>query len=187
MDSSDRRLFIALNPFIHDKILLFRNSLKRELHSSVKWVEDENLHLTLKFLGDTPAYYLNSIKAIIEKSLEGIPAFEIQFTKPGFFGKLSPKVIWFGINESDYLVKLYQEINDRMEQLGFEKEKNGFKPHLTLGRIRNYVESDNLQAKLSQYKSKIPEVKVSEVYLMQSELTPKGPIYSVVADWQLKD
>lgn len=176
------RLFIAIeiDEILKEKIHEIQKSFV-ETGSDVKWVERKNLHFTLKFLGETQENKLKDVEDAVKKSLVDINAFQILIEKTGTFpAGGQPRVIWMGISEgAERLEKISGRLNENLCILGFEKEKRGFTPHLTIGRARSNRGMMKLKEKIIQYKDVvIGAAQVSEVLLMQSKLTPSGPIYS---------
>ena len=135
------RLFIATDlprPVIAS-VLDVRKRLSGD-YMSVRWVRDESLHVTLKFLGPVP----ESRVGAIEESLAAIrkPPFRVEVTGVGFFpNPRAPRVFWAGV-VSDELAELAGVVDDRMAELGFSAESREFRPHLTLARSRGNSRMD---------------------------------------------
>ena len=131
------RLFIAID--LPEDIRSALAELERDLKpisDSVRWVAPDSVHLTLKFIGETPESRVEEIDAALA-ALSWKP-FMVLVRGIGFFpGKRSPRVLWAGLDAST-MDGLAQQIDTRMERLGFEKEKRAFRPpHLTLARSRD--------------------------------------------------
>jgi 2'-5' RNA ligase len=153
----------------------------------VKWVRPENLHLTLKFLGNVEESKVDEIAGAIIRASEGTAPFEIALSGVGAFPNLKrPRVLWVGISKGkDELVSLSQKIEDELTELGFEKEKRGFSPHLTIGRLRREGRPGDLPDRLGvQFKT--GECTIGRVRLMKSTLTPQGPVYEELRQAVLK-
>jgi 2'-5' RNA ligase len=185
------RLFIAIP--IDTSLKKKFNNLTSELKTfsaDIKWVEEENFHITLKFLGETPGDKLQQIIAQCEKPISKIETFNMNFKGIGAFPNLRyPKVIWIGISEGHkQLIELANSIEEPLQILNFPKEKRPCSPHLTLGRVRSpkgLINLTNELKKLSVFEG--GSMKVSEVHLMKSVLTKKGPIYSIMNQFKLKN
>lgn len=144
--------------------------------SSVRWVNKENLHITMKFLGETEK------KAAIEEKMKEIrkefSPFKVSLKGVGAFP--SPKrarILWVGIEEGlKNLTELFTAIDEKMHVLGFEKEKRNFTPHITFARVKKgkYRLPENVEF----YFESFP---VNEVTLFKSTLTSKGAIYETLS------
>ncbi len=177
------RLFIALP--LHNEVEQFLGKIIDDLkqkRSKVKWVDSKNIHLTMKFLGETDE---SKVEAIIE-SLKSVASkhksIECTINKINGFPNLrNPRVIWAGIeNKKDNINKLEAialDIDNEMSQLEFEKENKKFKSHLTLGRVKDDRNIDELTKYLESYKIQPMAVLFDKIVLFKSTLTPDGPIY----------
>jgi 2'-5' RNA ligase len=183
------RCFIAipLPSETHQELSQIQSQLK-ETEADVKWVKNDNIHLTLKFLGDVKE---EKIK-IISKELRGVAnkstGFESGIGNLGTFPTLSnPRVIWIGISKNeDKIVKLQQRIEEILTPLGFERETRPFHAHLTLGRVRSKKNINRLTEKLKSLSS--PEFKpfmIDKITLFQSTLKPTGAEYSALDEFKL--
>ena len=174
------RAFIAveINEEIRKTINEMQERLK-ECNCDVKWVKPENIHLTLKFLGDVELDKIDQIKTILNGLVEKINTFEIKFQKLGAFpGTKRPKTIWIGSNDKNSeLQALVASLEENMEKTGFKKENRDFWPHLTLGRVRSQKNIAVLADKLFTHAIEEITIKVDHIVLIKSTLTPKGPIY----------
>ncbi len=146
----------------------------------VKPVEPENLHITLKFLGEVDQLKAERIKEELKK-IEFSP-FQIRFSGIGFFpNSRYMRVIWVGA-ESDGIYRLADEVEKRMKKLGFRKDKD-FKAHLTVGRVKRIDQSQKsrLLRELEEYSRDYGSMTVKNFRLKKSTLTPKGPVYEDIA------
>lgn len=183
------RLFIAVNleEELKKKIVPFQEELKKT-GADVKWVAVENLHLTLKFLGEVTEEKIYSIEQVVVPILKNFSSFEMRLSGFGVFPNFNyPRVIWLGIEESSEKLKMLSEkIEDSLVPLGFDKENRPFTAHLTLGRMRSLKNKQELIKKIVEKKDQeIGIQKVEKIYLMQSFLKPTGPIYTPVKEWGL--
>ena len=180
------RAFIAvqiptqLQQQIHRETAPLRTQLNRGL---VRWVAPENIHLTLHFLGDTPAEKLAKLKEILEKEVEKIQPFEISVKGVGVFPNLSrPSVIWAGIESNDKPLELQRCVQTAASQIGSVPEKRRFSAHLTLGRVSRKGYESKLRALIRKTIEESPvynfgSIQVNSAHIFQSELTPKGAIH----------
>jgi len=150
--------------------------------ADLKTVKPELMHLTLKFLGDAEESLVDEIVMRIVKATEGLQPFRIRLKGMGAFPSMSNiRVVWVGIEDGGPLERIAEELDESMSELGFEREKRGFRPHLTLARTRSARNIANVQEILMENAATdYGEYAVDSVLLKKSELTPKGPIYSTV-------
>lgn len=128
------RLFVGLDiePAIHAGISRFLASLKAQA-PEVKWVRPESLHVTLKFIGEVREDRAAQIKKALASVSAGAPT--ITFSGTGFFPNArAPRVFWVGVNADDKLAELARKVDETVAAVGFDREKNAYKPHLTLAR-----------------------------------------------------
>lgn len=150
----------------------------------VRWVTPDRLHLTLKFLGDSPVGKVPEILAVLRKIANTFSPFVVELGGVGAFPNLrKPQTLWLGIGEAGELARLAETLDEELAALGFAGEKRGFNPHLTLGRlrspkgIRELVEG--LEAARTRSEAAI-DWPVTEVHLIRSVLRPEGPEYTVL-------
>ena len=146
-----------------------------------KWVRPQNIHLTLKFLGNIDPAAIEDIgRAMAEAAGECAP-FTLTVGGIGFFpGIRRPRVVWIGLGGATaVLLNLQGNLADRLAAVGFAKEKRSFKAHLTLGRIRQAVNPNILDQAIQAY-SDIGNLKFSadRIILFKSDLKPSGAVYS---------
>jgi len=180
------RTFIAveLAPFVKDRLLVFQEKL-RGSGAKVKWVRKNNLHLTIKFLGDMDLEKANDISNEIIASVEDIEPFALSVRGAGSFpkGEGPPRVVWAGLDgDMARLEKIYESLNERLSRFGIPHEKRRFSPHITIGRVKSSSGSRELKKLLSENSDNLfGEIEVSELVFMMSELTSQGPVYSALA------
>ena len=176
------RLFVALDAsFDTEKIFSLEKLLMRRF-TNVKWVEKQNLHLTLKFLGEVSEERIDAISNALDKISALANPFEFYYSGIGGFpNPFRAKVVFVSTENDEKLVELMKIVDREFSTLGFKKEQS-YVPHLTLGRVRNGSVNlnhlDNLHfAKLS--------VKARGIILFKSTLTRSGPIYEKVLSFDL--
>jgi 2'-5' RNA ligase len=175
------RCFIAIE--IPESIKKYISELidtLKKYNTDIKWVTRENLHITLKFLGNTPEILLPKIRESLINIVLSYKSFYIKIYATGVFpNKKYPRVIWVGIEDLVILNKLKKDIEDSMVLLGYQKEEKEFNPHLTLGRVRSQKGILNLVNELDNFKERdFGYANVKSIKLMKSELKPKGAEYS---------
>ena len=148
------------------------------------WVEPENMHLTLKFLGEVRENDTYRICQAISKAVESIEPFEIRCQGAGAFPKLDrPRTLWVGVSDGrEQLVALQAAVDDAMADLGFARDPKRYLPHLTLGRVKKpgpwLTDVSQLVADSSEFDAGLASI--DEVVLYSSELTSDGPIYAPI-------
>ncbi len=154
----------------------------------IRPVKPNQLHITLKFLGEVPEKKISSIEREL-KSIK-VPIFEMVFSHMGFFpNERRPRVIWIGISEGkSQLSTLAAEVNTRLSLIGFPKDKRKFSPHLTLGRIKKHYPDE--QESLVDYAHSCDilegEKEVIHSFIFKkSTLTPQGAIYENLSEFSL--
>lgn len=183
------RTFIAIKIEPGKDLIDLMNVCTKSLRNeSIKWVEPENMHLTLKFLGDTSVEQVERVKEFLDKKISRFAVFNFIIHGLGYFkSNGQPRVIYSGIKDYQVLKDLNIEIGNEMLQLGFQKESREFNPHLTLGRIKSVKNKKSLFQLMEKYgNQKIQVVKVTEVIFYQSILKPQGPIYQPLKKVVLK-
>jgi RNA 2',3'-cyclic 3'-phosphodiesterase len=154
----------------------------RDLGRAVRAVAPENLHLTLRFLGETPAEQLGAVAEVIRQQALKTPAFAFDLRGVGLFPDMSrPTVVWAAGQGDGPLIQLAAALAPGLEALGFASEQRPFVCHLTLARIKARPPAE-LRQFLDRYRGEsFGVVRVGSVDLMLSELLPNGPQYSVAA------
>ena len=180
------RLFIAVDlpNDIRKELIEIERKLK-PLTDSAKWVSPESIHITLKFLGEVPSKRMDDIDA----ALAGLTwkPFTVTVHGVGFFpGPRSPRILWAGM-EAPTMRRLAERLDTRMERLGFEKEKRGFRPHVTLARARDTRMDTALVKAAAEYtEHEFGSFTADRIFLVQSTLKPAGPIYQKVKEYLLE-
>jgi len=149
----------------------------------IKWVTASKIHITLKFLGNTPETALPEIQDSLRSAVSPYMSFYIKICGTGVFpNRKYPRVIWAGIEDSQTMKNLKKDIENAMTAYGYQKEDRDFTPHLTLGRVRSQKGVIATLLELDTFKSKdFGETEVDIVKLMKSELKPQGPEYSCIS------
>lgn len=149
------------------------------------WVHPQDYHLTLKFLGETPAGLLPPLKEALHTVARKHAPFSLTLEGMGTFGQLRrPRILWLGVKgEGAALASLQRDVEEELATLGFKKEERPFRPHLTLA--RKYVGQAPFKTELLREKELAPlSFDVEEIILYQSRLGEK-PMYLPVARFRL--
>ncbi len=179
------RSFIAIElpQGLKTELAKLQTKLKVE-RPRIKWVSPDDIHLTLKFLGDIEPAAVDRISQAMTEAVNGIQPFELHVAELGVFpNPRQVQVVWVGLDgQLDVLDRLYRRLEDNMTKAGFPPEKRGFKPHLTLARVADEAmpeERNKFGDFITANKTEIDyPVKVSGLSLMKSLLTPRGAIYT---------
>ena len=193
MSSEKLRTFIAiaLSKEIEDFLANLQETLKKS-NTDVKWVKPENIHLTLKFLGQREKKKIDEIIKIIDEISKNTPVFPLEISSIGSFPKKEyPRVIWVGLTEGDKEIKqIASTLENAICKLGIPKESRPFSSHITLGRVRSPLNRKQLVEQLNNLEGNFPEgkmrYKVERITLFKSTLTPTGPIYEILHEGSLK-
>ena len=187
------RTFIAINLDRELKEMLSQliEELKRldPARKSVRWVNQQAMHLTLKFLGEIDENKVKPIETALKRVSDGARIFAMKIIGIGYFppDKRNPRVLWLGIEEEESLKILQSLLEEEMEKLGFPKEKRKFHPHLTLGRVKIPSNLREIMLHLEKYESqKFGEMEVKKITFFKSVLKPTGAEYSVLSEFELK-
>ena len=179
------RTFIAVDPgkAIRDRVASLQENLAKS-GAEVKWVEPENLHLTLLFLGEVDQRDLIKVCRAVADAAGTPPAFAMTIEKAGAFPNIRrPRTIWVGVGAgTQETCSLHAAIESPLLELGcYRREARAYTPHLTLGRVRAEDASAELTTALTKYAAwSAGETTVTEVLVMGSELTRDGPVYTVL-------
>ncbi len=186
---SNLRVFIAvtIDDRTKERISQIQEFLKK-IGDGVRWVRPQAMHLTLKFLGEIvedelDRIYEASLRAVCQKKL-----FPISFGGFGVFPNLtSPRVIWMGIEEGrEELVDLAKNLEVELAKIGYPPEKRGFTPHLTLGRVKGWVDRRRLENVLVSYQIEgIRGIEAEKIEVMKSDLRPTGAIHTSLREFRL--
>jgi 2'-5' RNA ligase len=179
------RSFIAVevsDEEVMGRILSFQKSIL-DTNANLRLVEAENIHITLRFLGEIPASMVEKVSGGL-KGIQFSP-FEVDFRGVGVFPSLRRiNVIWIGIHSGVVeLIDVFNQIESRLKKLGFHPDTRGFRPHVTVARVRSSRNKDKLsEAILGMRNKEFGTMLVDSVKLKKSVLTPRGPIYSTLCE-----
>ena len=182
MMSQTVRSFIAIE--LPAAVISLLDNVQQELkvlRLKARWVRPQNIHLTLKFLGNIVSGEIEKIgRAMVDAAGDSAP-FTLTIGGIGFFPDIKrPRVIWVGLDGAKpALFKLQRNLADRLAIAGFPKEKRSFKAHLTLGRIRQAVNPNIVDQAIQGY-SDLGDLKftANRIILFKSDLKPTGAVYS---------
>jgi 2'-5' RNA ligase len=179
------RSFIAIEiPLeIQQNIYKETSRLRKEIDGLVRWVPAENVHLTLKFLGDVSPSNLEFLMQMLRNEADTMSGFTLHLAGLSSFPSLKrPRVIYIGIHAPAALDALHRGIESASRRLGYETEERPFSPHLTLGRVKQNITAVEQQKIRRCIEGTQVDVlgtaRVDSVHLYKSELKPSGSVYT---------
>jgi len=155
----------------------------------LKLVALEQLHLTLKFLGNTEEGLVPEIVSVMRTACSGIPPFTVRVRGTGAFPDFSRmSVVWVGLQGAEPLARIADALETGLEPLGFSVERRPWKAHVTIARVKGRQDLDRVRRLIESHASdEFGARAVDSVHLKKSVLTPHGPVYSVVESVRLHD
>lgn len=186
------RIFIAvtLPPPLIQQLARTSVDFHPKIKTGVRWVPPTNIHLTLRFLGESNEAQVRNLKEKMS-SLAKLPAFDINTTHYGVFPAWkAPAAIWLGIEKNEDLENLQQSIETLVQDCGFLPEKKAFHPHLTLARVKRNPSPVTISQIRKAFESTCPLLnfpfQVYHVVLFQSILRPQGALYQALYTVELQ-
>ena len=145
----------------------------------IKWVEEQNIHITIKFFGETEESLIPAISETLGRIAQDCPVMTFKLKGIGLFGsRYQPRVVWAGIDPPDPLASLMQTTQQEMEKHGFKTDRQNIVPHLTLGRIKFIKDKLLFQDVIDSYREIHSDpIKIKECILYESILLREGPRY----------
>ncbi len=176
------RLFVALD--LPETIKAHLASLSFGLPGA-NWVDDEQIHLTLRFIGEVDRFLFDDIrKSLAEVVLD---PFDLVLEEVGYFQKRGqPQVLWAGVEKNEPLLQLRRKIENALIQSGLPPEGRKFDPHITLARLKDTPMSRLTEYLVQHFRFKTEPFDVTEFTLFSSVLTSKGSIYQVEEVYSLE-
>lgn len=179
------RTFIAVR-IEHTPELRRVHSRLAELGDRFRPVPLENLHLTLKFLGETSASQLPDIGSIVQHVAENRPVLCVHLIGLGAFPhERRPSVVWVGFKQAEPLCQMATDLERDLALIGFSPEDREFQPHLTLLRIKSRPPEELFTLLAAETQTDFGMVKIASVELIESELTRSGSRYTTLAKYAL--
>lgn len=175
-------LAVDLPRAVKDRLARYITLLKPET-AGIKWVNPDQVHLTLKFFGAIPEETVTAIGPAVSRTVQGCPPFDLILQGVGGFPNIRrPRVIWAGLGgDREALKQLWLRLEDAFFVMGIPREERPFNPHLTLGRNKTGAPSETLFLRLANWKEPESEpFAIRELVLFRSDLKPGGPVYTVL-------
>ena len=179
------RLFVAIDiePHVRIRLKQIQNRLDQELNLSgknAKWIHPDQVHLTLKFLGEVDDSSLTQICDIVTRTASEFEGFDFEVKGLGVFGRPA-RVVWAGISECPAIMALWARLESEFARHGWPGENRPFAGHLTVCRVKHVSAGRKLAEAVRSYEDEsFGRVCAKEVVLYQSQLTSSGPVYSAV-------
>ncbi|NLW18506.1 MAG: RNA 2',3'-cyclic phosphodiesterase [Candidatus Cloacimonetes bacterium] len=180
------RSFIALETPEKPKRSLERALERFRPHPGVNWVKDENLHLTLLFLGDVDVNRIGELSEVLSESCANAAAFSLTIRGLEIFPYKSPRLVWATLADAEgSLANWHKKLLGKIRHAGFEPDSKPLKPHITLGRIKKAI-PPALQNEILTAKVEPGFFPYDRVTLFRSILHGDGPIYQALESFELK-
>ena len=177
-----KRLFAAIKTEPDLVFLQKYGELRAALrHESIKWVQEQSVHVTLHFFGETDEQRIPLICKTLKEVAETTNSFMLRLEGLGIFGSVyAPRVIWTGLAPQKEILELMKRVKAGLAASGFEIDQQNLVPHLTLGRIKMLQDKVLFQRVIERYKdlSSAGEM-AGKMILFESILKPSGPVYTV--------
>jgi 2'-5' RNA ligase len=191
--NNDKRVFIAINLDSEIKEYIAKvqeriEQLSDNLHGKMKLVEKENLHISLKFLGNLNSMAIEKTKEVLQRVSQQYQPFVMDLSKNiGMFPNFKrPRVIWIGVGKgNNKIIEIYQALENELKAESFYQTENNFSVHITLARIKYIKNSQKMFDYLKTIEIDNLSQKVLSIDLMESCLTNEGPIYYVLKHFPL--
>lgn len=177
------RLFIALN---------FPSTVVQQLTDlclgvqEVRWVPAEQIHLTIRFIGEVDESQLKDIRLALTGV--SIPPFTVRLRGAGYFPpRKKPKILWVGLEKSSELLKLHAGVEQSLGRIGIGRESRKFHPHVTLGRVRNLTRTEEVAPFIVRNSLFTTEpIRIDRFFLFSSHLRKEGAIHRIESEYPLE-
>jgi len=184
------RLFLAINfPAEVRREIAAATATLRGVAPELSWAREEQLHLTLKFLGEQPASRVDEIEAAVARVAANHRELLMTVGGLGAFPNFRrARIVWMGVEHEPRLELLHHDVELACERLGFELEGRAFRPHLTLARVKHALPEERLR-ELSRAAKQVDygtDFIVRSIDLMRSDLSPSGSTYTTLASIALR-
>ncbi|MFB6089126.1 MAG: RNA 2',3'-cyclic phosphodiesterase [Candidatus Aenigmatarchaeota archaeon] len=180
-------LGIGISENLKGKCTKIQEEIKKT-GANVKLVERNNLHWTVKFLGEISNEETDILKEIMKKTVKNIKPIKVTANGLGTFPNLNyMKTIWVGVSQNeDKFIEILEKVNKKLEKNGFKKDKHEIKPHITLARVKTGKNKEELKKILHKMKHvNVGEMKINKIHLYESVLKPSGPTYNKIKSFHL--
>lgn len=170
--------------------------IKKEIHlllkrystfsDSVKWTKLDNIHITLKFIGEINEDVANILSHQLRQIASQHNPFILTVRGVGGFPTLkTARIIWIGLQKSEPLIALHKDIESLCSSVGIKRDDKGFSPHITIARVKDKIPKALYDAIMENQDKQLGLLEVKELFLMKSVLKPEGAEYSVFGRYSL--
>jgi len=178
------RLFVAI--LLDDEVRAALGRVQQQLSpacSGVRWVRQDQLHITAKFLGEVPDRDVAGVSKALERAATQLAPFEMTLKGCGCFPpRGAVRIVWAGIQEpSGSLLRSVEAVEGGLTEIGFPRERRPFSPHITIGRVKHDPSGGSWRPAVSEFEFPALAQPVEKITLMSSVLSPQGPTYAVVS------
>nr|NQU92251.1 RNA 2',3'-cyclic phosphodiesterase [Bacteroidota bacterium] len=183
-----KRLFAAIKVEPDDQFLEIFDDLKIRLDDEmIRWVDEKNIHITLKFFGEIPDDDIDGICDVFENVAQRHNPFIVPLRDIGIFGSsYNPRVVWFGMEKCPEIDSLAGDVLKSLIPISYSPDGQKFRAHLTVGRIKFLKNRTWFQEVINNFKGIfIQKLLVEEFHLFDSKLRPQGPLYSKIESFRL--
>jgi RNA 2',3'-cyclic 3'-phosphodiesterase len=179
------RLFTAIDPSSDVLFRLERLMTIFRPEALIKWSPLDNLHVTVKFIGEWPESRLEELHDALASLLPREP-FEAEVKELGWFpNERSPRILWAGVHGGDPLLNLARETDECLEKLGIPKENRDYSPHLTLARMKNPVPLRRLRQRIQEVQpASLGRFPVTQFFLFRSDPGSNASIYRKIREYR---
>ena len=184
---SQLRAFLAIDVDEDIKAKMYKIIKEfKQIDANIKYVDLENIHLTLKFFGEIDSEGIELLSSKIESVVSNFDKFTIKIKGCGAFPNTNRiKIIWLGIDGDEVIKQLHDELDKEFVKIGFDKDKK-FSSHLTIGRMRNAKGKNKVKSTIEEFSEvEVGQMDVDRIILKKSTLTPAGPIYEDLKTFEL--
>ncbi|MFO8133671.1 MAG: RNA 2',3'-cyclic phosphodiesterase [Thermoplasmatota archaeon] len=177
------RLFTAIDIGARQPLVELEQRLE-ETGANLKLVEPQNIHVTLKFLGDTDEAKIPAVEHAMQAAAADVEPYHASLQGVGVFPHLDYiKVIWIGVDDDGQTRHIAETLDDRLAGQGFRKEKHEFTPHATVARMKGARGKDAVRSLVQEHENtEFGDLSVEGIQLKKSELSPEGPVYTTLSD-----
>ncbi len=178
------RCFAALevDDAVRSELVRFQEELRGEFGPGsrcIKWVKPENIHVTLKFLGEVSDQEITGVCRAVESGCRGFCGFSVEVGGSGSFGR--GRVVWARADGGDELLELHESVEQALEGVGFERDRKKFSGHITLCRVKDFRLCRKVSRVLEGFAEReFGNLWVDSVCIYKSELTKAGPLYNLI-------
>ena len=183
-----KRTFVAIKARTDPDFIKLYDSIRKELQQEkIRWVAPDNLHITLRFLGNTDEEALERLSTVLSSTANANFIFSAAVKSAGVFRNIhTPRVIWLGTENTDAFKKLKETLDNYLERAGIPPADSEFRPHLTLGRLNHIKNKELLKDVVKKYEDFVfCSLEVNRIIFYESILGKGQPQYRIISEHPL--